>query len=196
MKETIRGFKMDVASNEPEEVQEVFDWYKQNFGFVPNLTKVFSASPAALRSYWLSQMQLSQYGKLSPEEHNVIQMAVAVENKCKYCASGHQMLGGAFFGSAEEDLLAIRNESKMTKEKFDALRAFTLEVYRSKGRVSDKVLNTFLSVGYDKGQAVEVITNVSVKIMSNFTNQLAMTELDEPIVPIAEGLFETEYEYR
>ncbi|WP_299534614.1 hypothetical protein [Ulvibacterium sp.] len=196
MKETIRGFKMDEASNEPEEVKEVFDWYKENFGFVPNLTKVLSAAPAALRSYWLSQIQLTQYGLLTPEEHNIVQMSIAVENQCRYCVSAHQMAGGAFFGSDEKDLEAIRNKGTIPSEKFDALRSFTLDVYQNKGRVSDKVLEGFLSVGYNKAQAIEVITNIGVKVMSNLTNQLAMSEVDEPFAPLAEGLFETESVYR
>ncbi len=196
MKLTSRGFKMDEASSEPEEVQEVFDWYKENFGFVPNLTKVMSAAPAALRSYWLTQLQLATYGTLSPEEHNIIQMTVAVENRCKYCTSGHQMAGGAFFGSDENDLEAIRNEETIPNEKFDALRSFTLDVYRGKGRVSDKVLNHFFSAGYNKAQAIEVITNIGVKVMSNLTNQLAITEVDEPFAPLAKGLFDTEAVYK
>lgn len=180
---------MDEASNESAEVKEVFDWYKENFGFVPNLSKVLSASPATLRSYWLIQTQLSQYGLLTPEEHNIIQMSVAVENQCKYCTAGHQMAGGVFFGSAEEDLLAIRNESKISNEKFDALRTFTLAVYRHKGRVTDEELNQFMANGYTKAQAIEVVTNIAVKVLSNFTNQMVMTEVDEPFVPLAAGLF-------
>lgn len=191
MKETPRGFKMDEASNEPQEVKEVFDWYKENFGFVPNLAKVLSSSPAALRSYWLTQLQLQQYGVLTPEEHNIVQMATAVENRCKYCTSGHNMIGNAFFNSEEEDLQALRNESTLSTEKFDVLRSFTLEVYRNQGRVSDDVLNDFLSIGYTKAQAVEVTANIAVKVLSNLTNQLALTELDEPIVSFAEGLFES-----
>lgn len=190
MKETLRGFKMDEASNESQEVKEVFDWYKENFGFVPNLLKVLSASPAALRSYWLTQLQLQQYGLLSAEEHNVVQMSTAVENKCKYCSSGHHMIGEMNFNSAEQDLQALRNETKLSTEKFDALRAFTMEVYRNKGRVSDSVLDTFLSQGYTRAQAVEVVANISVKVLSNLTNQLALTELDQPLVSFAEGLFD------
>jgi len=190
MNETMRGFKMDEASNEPDEVKEVFDWYKENFGFVPNLAKVLSASPAALRAYWLTQTQLSQYGLLTAEEHNIIQMAVAVENRCKYCTSGHQMAGGAFFGSAEDDLLAIRNESQISDEKLNALRSFALAIYRNKGRVSDDILNAFLAKGYSKAQAIEVVTNIAVKVLSNLTNQLALTEIDEPFAPLAKGLFE------
>lgn len=185
MKETKRGFKMNESPNEPESVQEVFHWYQENFGFVPNLAKVLSAAPAALRSYWLTQLQLQQHGVLTPEEHNIIQMAVAVENKCLYCTSGHHMVGGAFFNSEEEDLQALRNETTLSTEKFDALRNFTLAVYSNKGRVSDAALATFLSHGYTKAQAVEVVTNISVKVLSNFTNQLALTELDEALVPFS-----------
>ncbi|MBV6644062.1 MAG: hypothetical protein KI790_01355 [Cyclobacteriaceae bacterium] len=190
MKETLRGFKMDEVGNEPTEVQEVFDWYRENFGFVPNLSKVLSASPAALRSYWLTQLELSKHGLLTPAEHNIIQMSIAVENKCKYCTSGHQMAGVQFFGSEEEDLIAIRNEGTIPSSKFDALRSFTLEVYRNKGRISDQVLESFLAEGYTKPQAVEVITNIGVKVMSNLTNQLTMTEVEEPFAPLSEGLFE------
>lgn len=190
MKETVRGFKMDILENEPDSVKEVFDWYETNFGFVPNLTKVLSAAPAAARAYWLTQLELSTNGLLTPAEHNIIQMSVAVENRCRYCTSGHQMAGKEFFGSEEEDLQAIRNEGTIPTEKFDALRGFALEVYRNKGRIADNVLENFLAVGYSKAQAIEVITNIGVKVMSNLTNQLTMTEVDEPFAPLAEGLFE------
>ncbi|MEO1052539.1 MAG: hypothetical protein AAFX87_18045 [Bacteroidota bacterium] len=196
MKETLRGFKMDELANEPAAVKEVFDWYKENFGFVPNLSKVLSAAPAALRAYWLTQMALSQHGLLSPAEHNIIQMAVAVENQRKYCTSGHQMAGAQFFGSEEADLEAIRNEATIPTDKFDALRSFALEVYRNKGRISDQVLGNFLSVGYSKAQAIEVVTNIGVKVMSNLTNQLALTEVDEPFAPLAEGLFDDHVKYQ
>jgi len=190
MKETVRGFKMDEAENEPAEVQEVFNWYRENFGFVPNLSKALSTAPAALRAYWLTQLELSKHGLLTPAEHNIIQMSIAVENRCQYCASGHQMAGAQFLGSEQEELQAIRTEGEMPTVKFDALRAFALEVYRNKGLIGDQILQDFLDVGYSKAQAVEVITNIEVKVMSNLTNQLAMTEVDEPFAPLAEGLFE------
>lgn len=186
MKETVRGFKMDEASKEPQEVNEVFNWYKENFGFVPNLGKVLSVAPAALRSYWLTQLQLQQYGVLTPEEQNIVQMTIAVENQCNYCTAGHHMIGNTFFGSKEEDLQALRAKSKLSTEKFDALKTFTLQVYNHKGRVSDTALDAFLVQGYTKAQAVEVVTNIAVKVLSNFTNQLVLTEIDEPLLAFAE----------
>jgi len=179
MKRTLRDFKMYESSREPESVNEVFNWYKTNFGFVPNLSKVLSASPAALRAYWLSQKEISEHGLLTHEEHNIIQMAIAVENQCRYCTTGHQMAGEIFFNSDSEDLLAIKNKSTLSNQKFEILKKFALEVYRSKGRISDDQLNAFYNEGYSKGQAIEVIANISVKVLSNLTNQIALTEIDE-----------------
>ncbi|MEO1033475.1 MAG: hypothetical protein AAFX55_18950, partial [Bacteroidota bacterium] len=128
MNQTPRGFQMQESANEPKEVQEVFDWYRSNFGFVPNLSKVLSASPASLRAYWLSQKQLSEYGLLTAEEHNIIQFAIAVENECNYCTTGHQMAGEMFFRSSKEDLIAIKTKSMLSNQKFEALKNFALEV--------------------------------------------------------------------
>lgn len=180
MKETLRGFKMDIANNETPDVQQAFDWYVENFQFIPNLAKVMSSSPALLKSYWQTQVNLQQIGLLTPEESNVIQLTTAVENECAYCTAGHHLAGQVFFGSKEEDLLAIRRGGKLSEEKFDVLRDFTKKVYNSQGRVSDAVLQSMYDVGYSKGQVLEVVANISAKVMSNFTNQLALNELDEP----------------
>ena len=101
-------------------------------------------------------------------------MSIAVENRCTYCTAGHNMIGKAFFNSTEEDLQALRNESTLGTEKFDALRSFALAIYHNKGRVSDTALDEFLAQGYSKAQAVEVVANIAVKVLSNFTNQLAI----------------------
>ena len=185
MKTTQRGFKMDVDANEPQEVREVFDWHEDNFQFVPNLAKVMSASPATLRSYWHSQLYLQQYGKLSPEESNIVQLSIAVENECNYCTSGHHLAGRIFFNSAEEDLIALRTRSTLNSEKFEALKNFTIEVYKHKGRVTEGVLESFFKAGYTKAQAIEVVTNISVKVLSNYINQLTFNELDEALAPFS-----------
>ena len=52
---------MDESPNEPKEVQEVFDWYRLNFGFVPNLSKVLSASPASLRAFRRTELKMRSF---------------------------------------------------------------------------------------------------------------------------------------
>ncbi|MEO1033781.1 MAG: hypothetical protein AAFX55_20530, partial [Bacteroidota bacterium] len=60
-----------------------------------------------------------------------------------------------------------------------ALKNFALEVYRNKGRIADDKLQSFINKGYSKNQAIEVVANIAVKVLSNFTNQLTLTEVDK-----------------
>lgn len=187
---------MEVQENPSKEVQEIYDWYNEVFGFIPNLGKLLSNSDAALLSYTHMQWHLLKLGTLTPEEDNIVQLTIAVENECKYCTAGHTLAGKVLFNSAEEDLQALRNRSALSNEKFNALHEFAKEVYHSKGRVSDKVLEDFRGVGYTNGQALDVITNISAKVLSNLSNQLAMNEVDEPIQPFAVGLEGYNEDYR
>lgn len=187
-KKTERGFNLEVKEDLSPEVQEVFDWYVQNFQFVPNLSRVMSEAPALLRSYWQVQNNLTQMGKLTPEENNIVQMSIATENECKYCVAGHIMAGKMVFGSSDEVLDALKKKADLPEAKFNALQAFALKVYNTRGRVSEEDLQAFYDAGYSKEQALDVVTNISTKVMSNFTNQITQNELDEPIQPLAVDL--------
>lgn len=194
-KQTVRGFDLELQENPSSEVKAIYDWSQETFGFIPNLTKLLSGSDAALLTYIHAQWNLDKIGSLTPEENNIVQLSIAVENECKYCTAGHTLAGKVFFGSAEDDLTALRNKTALSSEKFDALRAFTKSVYTKHGRVSDIELDTFRNAGYANAQALDVITNIAVKVISNFANQLAINEVDEPMQPFAEGLesFNTNY---
>ncbi|RNC85081.1 MAG: carboxymuconolactone decarboxylase family protein [Winogradskyella sp.] len=195
-KKTVRGFDLELQQNPSSEVQAVYDWYNEVFQFVPNLGKLLSNSDAALLSYTHMQWHLQKLGTLTPEEDNIVQLTIAVENECKYCTAGHTLAGKVLFNSAEEDLNALRSRTALSSKKFNALHEFTKAVYHTNGRVRDKVLNDFRDAGYNNSQALDVITNISAKVLSNFANQLAMNEVDEPIQPFAEGLEGFSSDYR
>ncbi|NQY31308.1 MAG: carboxymuconolactone decarboxylase family protein, partial [Flavobacteriaceae bacterium] len=78
------------------------------------------------------------------------------------------------FGNKAEDIESLRNEVSLSSDKFNALQAFTKTLYSTKGRVSDEDLDAFFAAGYTKPQALDVITNISAKVISNFANQLAI----------------------
>lgn len=189
---TQRGFVIHDRQSAPEPTKEVLDFYQTNFNFVPHLVGIMADSPALVRSYWQLQTNLMAYGTLSPPENNIVQMSIAVENQCQYCVAGHTLAGKMYFNSPAEQLEALRNESSLPEEKFNALRDFALAVNETKGRVSDEQLRDFYSAGYTRQQALDVVANIASKVMTNFTNQIAETPLDEAIVPLAEGLPYTE----
>jgi alkylhydroperoxidase family enzyme len=51
---------------------------------------------------------------------------------------------------------------------------------RERGVISDEQVETFFAAGYAKQQLLEIIVGLSQKVMSNYTNHLADTPVDEP----------------
>ncbi len=172
----------------PNGLEPIWDFYKSNFGFVPNLGKVMAGSPALIKSYLDTQKNLKEHGKLSQTEINVVQMAIAVENKCEYCTAGHTMVGKAFFKTPEDVMTTVRHRQVVNDPKLNALRNFSIVAYAKKGEVSSQELQEFLSAGYTREQALDVVTCIAAKVMSNYTNSLAETPLDPQLKPLAKGL--------
>ena len=54
-----------------------------------------------------------------------------------------------------------------------------------RGHVGDDELLKFLNAGYSKRQALEVLTGLAAKLISDFTNALAHTELDDAVKPLS-----------
>ena len=147
-----------------------------------------AGSPALLKSYYDTQNNLKNHGKLTQEEINVVQMAIAVENKCEYCTAGHTMAGQAFFKTPMEVMQCIRDREALKTPKLNALRNFAIRVYMSRGELKQEDFNKFLRAGYSRDHALDVVACVSAKVMSNYTNSLAKTPIDEPLKPLAQGL--------
>ena len=183
---TVTGFEKHATP--PQGVEPVYEFYKQNFGFVPNLAQVMAGSPALLKSYVDTQNNLKNHGKLSQSEINVVQMSIAVENKCEYCTAGHTMAGQAFFKTPMDVMQGVRSRKVLDNPKLNALRNFAIVVYGKRGEVNSEELDKFLKAGYTRDQALDVVTCVAAKVMSNYTNSLAKTPIDEPLEPLAQGL--------
>ena len=48
----------------------------------------------------------------------------------------------------------------------------------NKGAVSDAQLQAFLDAGYTQQQSIEVVLGVALATLSNYTNNLAQTEIN------------------
>lgn len=59
---------------------------------------------------------------------------------------------------------------------------------RNQGRMATSHLETFLDAGYTRAHALDVVACISVKVMTNYANQIALTPLDEAFAPLAEYL--------
>jgi uncharacterized peroxidase-related enzyme len=151
---------------------------KSKYGFIPNLMGELAASPTALEAY--SSLS-SLYGKsgLTAAEQQVVLLTTSFENNCEYCVAAHSTVS-LNVGLDREDLIAIREGRAIASDpRLEALRQFTQTVVRERGLVEHSDVDAFLKAGFTKANVLDVITGVTMKTMSNYTNHIAETPVDE-----------------
>lgn len=159
--------------------QQLFEAVKSRLGFVPNLMRVFGNSPAALEGYLGLSGALAK-GALSPKLRDQIALAVGEINGCGYCLSAHTLSAGKF-GLTQDDILAARR-STATDPKADAVLKLARAVTLQRGQISDAELQSARSAGLNDAEIVEVVQNVALNVLTNYTNNVARTVVDFPEV--------------
>ncbi len=152
---------------------------EKKFGFVPNLMRVIASSPTALQAY-LNLSELVEKTHFTPEEQQAILLAVSVENNCDYCVAAHSMVAVRMAGMSPDRLKLLREGNGLGHEKLDSLVEFTREVVRMRGFASEKAVSQFFAAGFSKEQLLEVLVCITMKTLSNYTNHIAETPLDQP----------------
>ncbi|MGE0764762.1 MAG: carboxymuconolactone decarboxylase family protein [Bacteriovoracia bacterium] len=170
-------FKSHDLTSAPAESKGPLEQVQKMMGFVPNLMKVFAESPTILKSY-LTVSDLFQNSTLTPVEQQLVLLAVSVENQCDYCTAVHTTIGTQMAKIPTEVVSAVRKGESLSDQKLNALVQFTRGMVSERGKVSDDLLNKFTSAGYAQRNALEVITAIGLKTISNYTNHLAKPEID------------------
>ena len=81
----------------------------------------------------------------------------------------------------ESIIEALREGNELPDVKLQALHVFTKELLDNRGHIGDEKLQNFLTVGYTERHALEVLTGLACKLISNFTNALSHTPVDGPL---------------
>ena len=162
----------------PEESKESLKNSVKAFGMLPNLHGVLAGSPQTLEAYKTLHKLFSETS-FNTDELTVIWQTINVENECHYCVPAHT--GIAHMMKVNPELTeALRNNTEIADEKLSVLRDTTLSIVRNRGRISDEELNKFYGVGYGEQQILEIILGLAQKTISNYTNHIANTPVDEP----------------
>lgn len=173
------SFTIYNIDNAPEESKPLLKAAKDNFGFVPNLLGEFAEAPAVLEGY-LTLNEIVGKTDFTPQEQQAAILAVSIENKCHYCSAIHSTILKNQLGVDAGIVEAIRNGETVPDEKLNALVTYARKTVSSRGFVEESDLQAFLDAGYTKRNALEVNLIVALKTISNYTNNLADTPLDEP----------------
>lgn len=153
------------------------------FGMIPNLHAVMAESPELLEAYQRIHA-LFVNTSLSEDEKTVVWQTINVEHGCHYCVPAHAAIAKSMkVDDAITD--ALRNKTPLPNERLEALRTFTLAVVQNRGQLSDGVVKAFLDAGFTNKNILEVMLGVSQKVMSNYTNHLADTPVDDMFKPFS-----------
>lgn len=162
--------------------QALLHGVKKQLGSVPNLFRVVSNSPAALKGYLGLSAALAG-GALPAQTRERIALAVAAVNGCDYCLAAHSYLGKHVARLDDAEIVANRNGTS-NDPRADAAVGFAVKVAQQRGHISDAELQAVRAAGYTDAQVVEIVQHVALNTWTNYINIVAQTDIDFPVVEL------------
>jgi uncharacterized peroxidase-related enzyme len=164
------------------DTKATLDAIKAKIGMVPNLYATFAQSPSVLNGF-LGLSETLSNGALTAAQREIVALATAQANQCHYCVSAHTLLGKNA-GLSAEGVLAARH-GKAADPQDNAVATLAARLVETRGSVSDADVAAARTGGLDDARIVEVIAHVALNVMTNFTNNVAQTDIDFPKVELA-----------
>ena len=176
-------FEQHDLETAPLESKALLENSQKIFGMIPNLHAVMATSPVVLEAYKMLH-ELFQKTSFDAEELTVIWQSINVEHECHYCIPAHTAI--AHMMKVDSTITdALRNLTELPTKKLQVLHDTTLALVRNRGRLSENELTIFYDAGYDNRQLLEIILGISQKVMSNYVNHLAQTQVDDAFLEFA-----------
>jgi AhpD family alkylhydroperoxidase len=147
-------------------------------GMVPNLYAEMAHSPGLFSTYRLGYDQFRGDSGFDKIEQEIVLLAISRFHECKYCVAVHSVVADRN-NVPVEVTDAIRLGQPIPDPKLEALNKFTTTMLITRGRPSADDLEQFLTAGYTELFVLEIILAIAVKTISNYTNHLFDTPLDE-----------------
>lgn len=157
----------------------VLEKAQKQVGFIPNMYSNMVNMPAYLDTYLHGYNLFRSESELSPAEQEVVFLAISISNNCDYCLAAHSTLAAKYSEVPESVLNAIRCGEVIADEKLAALYAVAFEVSESRGKPNASIVNKFLALGYSERHLLAITLAVSVKVLSNYSNHMFNTNVDE-----------------
>ncbi len=153
------------------------------YSFVPNLLAEMAEAPALLEGYMMLA-NIFDKTTFSETERQIILLTTSRLNGCTYCMAAHTTIS-QMSNVAEDVVTALRNDTPIAETRLEALRQFSIALNKTRGWPSEDIINDFLAAGYTQQNILEVVLGTALKTMSNYTNHIGETPLDDAFAPNA-----------
>jgi uncharacterized peroxidase-related enzyme len=172
---------LDALSTEQAEplARERLEEAQRTLGMVPNMYARMAQSPGVLETYARGYELFRAHSGFTPPEQEVVLLAISRENGCAYCMAAHSFIADQMSKVPPEVTEAIRAGEPIPDPRLAALYRFTQTMVAKRGLPSRADVQAFIDAGYDERRILEVVLAVAVKTLSNYSNHLFHTPVDE-----------------
>ena len=177
------SFETHTIESAPEGSKAILQGAQDALQFVPNLYATMAEAPALLEGY-TTLAGIFDKTSFSETERQIVLMTNNLLNGCTYCMSAHTALSK--MGGVPDDVIeSLRTGTPIADAKLEALRQFAIVINKTRGWPDYDDLEAFLGAGYTQQHVLEVVMGTALKVLSNYTNHIAETDLDDAFKPVA-----------
>jgi uncharacterized peroxidase-related enzyme len=159
------------------EARGILDALSHRVGFLPNLHRLMTLSPHALRG--ITSLQSSMAGTLDAETRTAIALAVSEVNACSYCLSRHCYTAGRINKTAKEEI-ALNREGRSGEAKRSAAARFAAKIVDLRGHIDDAEFNRVKAAGFTDSELVEIVVLSVQYLLTNYISNVFQIDLDFP----------------
>jgi uncharacterized peroxidase-related enzyme len=165
--------------NATPDARAVLEKAKAQVGFIPNMYASMVNSPGVLETYLHGYKAFREASGFTPAEQETVLLSISRVNGCAYCMAAHSMLAEKKSGLADAVTAALRDDQPIPDPKLAALSTFTRQMVEKRGLISKADGEAFLAAGYTERHMLEIVLAIAVKTLSNYSNHLFHTKLDD-----------------
>ncbi len=173
------GFDPVELDNANEEQKQILEKAKKANGMIPNMYKNMVNLPGLQDTYDTGYQHFRKQSGFTPAEQEVVFLTLSINNGCDYCTAAHSFIADNMSKTPEEVTNAIREGKEIPDAKMKALSEFTKIMNESRGNPTPEQAKNFLDAGYKEIHILGIILAQSVKTISNYSNHIFHTEIDE-----------------
>jgi AhpD family alkylhydroperoxidase len=171
-------FVEHTVGSAPAGSRHALERVERHLGYIPSAAARLAESPQLLDGFQRLSGIFEQ-STLDSIAREVVIMTVAVRNDCHVCGALHSRKLDEL-GADPELTAALREQRALADPRLEAVRSFTLDVLATAGAVDDARLTAFLSHGYTRRNALEVVLGIGTYTLSTFANRLVRAPPDVP----------------
>jgi AhpD family alkylhydroperoxidase len=174
---------VDHTSETAPEAARTLAATEKHLGYLPAAVARLAEAPLLLDGF-LKLSGMFETTSLDPLARETVIMTMATRNDCHVCVAMHT----AKLTELDADpalIAALREDKPLPDERLQAIRDFTHTVLDTAGAVSDEALSAFVTAGFTRRQALEVVLGIGTYTMSTLANRLTRAPLDGPMTAFA-----------